>query len=353
MRLSRGSPDVPVQIGISTLTDIQPVTVDGRHVTAIDRMNQIVRLGVRADELDLDLVGVGEHHSSDFVVSSPAVVLAAIASRTTRVRLTSAVTVLSVLDPVRVYQDYASLDLVSGGRAEITAGRSAYAEPFALFGLPLSEYGELFEEKLDLLLKIRQTESISWQGRYRPELAGEPVTPRALQPELPVWIGAGGSPESVVRAARLGLPLILGYLGGSPAHLAQSTDLYRRAGEQFGTSEKLRVGIALHYLGAASEAEAASAYPYYRDFLRPKAPAGSGFVVSRENYDAGRGPGQALMIGETAPVIDKLVALHAATRFDRIQALVDWGGLPPALVEESIERLGTEIAPSLREAVGG
>jgi alkanesulfonate monooxygenase SsuD/methylene tetrahydromethanopterin reductase-like flavin-dependent oxidoreductase (luciferase family) len=342
---------MPLQIGISTLTDIQPVAVDGRHVTGIDRVNQIIELGVRADELGLDVIGVGEHHSADFVVSSPAVILAAIAARTARIRLTSAVTVLSVLDPVRVYQDYASLDLVSGGRAEITAGRSAYAEPFALFGLPLSEYGELFEEKLDLLLKLREAESISWQGRYRPALTGEPVTPRAVQPQLPVWIGAGGSPDSVLRAARLGLPLILGYLGGSPANLAQSTDLYRRAGEQFGTSEKLQVGIALHYLGTASDTEAEAAYPYYHDFLRPKTPGGSGFSVSRENYDVGRQPGQALMIGESGPVIDKLIALHRATRFDRIQALVDWGGLPPALVNDSLERLGVEIAPAVRDAI--
>lgn len=340
-----------VEIGISTLTDIQPTTVDGRRVSVVDRMNQIIELGVRAETLGLDVIGVGEHHSADFVVSSPAVVLAAIAARTNTIRLTSAVTVLSVLDPVRVYQDYASLDLVSGGRAEITAGRSAYAEPFALFGLPLSEYGELFEEKLDLLLKLRSEESLTWQGRYRSPLTGEPVTPRAIQPELPVWIGAGGSPDSIIRAARLGLPLILGYLGGSPARLGQSTDLYRRAGKEFGTSEKLKVGIALHYLGTASDTEAAEAYPYYRDFLRPKTPGGSGFEVSRHSYETGRQPGQALMIGESGAVIDKLVALHRATGFDRVQALLDWGGLPPALVDESLERLGSEIAPAVRHAI--
>lgn len=338
-----------VQIGISTLTDIQSVTSDGRRVTPSERMHQIVELGVRADALGLDVIGVGEHHSADFLVSSPAVVLAAIAAKTSRIRLASAVTVLSVLDPVRVYQDFAALDLISDGRAEITTGRSAYAEPFALFGLSLSEYGELFEEKLDLLLQLRSDESVAWKGRYRPPLSGEAVTPRALQAPLPVWIGAGGSPESIIRAARLGLPLILGYLGGTPARLAQLTDLYRRAGEEFGTTDRLNVGIALHYFAGDSDAQASSTYPYYHDFLRPKVPGGSGFTVSRERFEAGRQPGQALMIGQSESIIDRLVDLHRATRFDRIQALVDWGGLPPALVADSLERLGTEIAPAVRD----
>lgn len=341
-----------VQIGISSLTDLQPVTADGRTVTALDRMEQVVELGVRADQLGLDVIGVGEHHSPDFLVSSPAVVLAAIAARTTTIRLASAVTVLSALDPVRVYQDYATLDLLSRGRAEMTTGRSAYAEPFALFGLPLADYAELFEEKLDLLLRLRADESVHWQGRFRPPLTGQPVTPRALQDPLPVWIGAGGSPDSILRAARLGLPLILGYLGGTPDHLARSTDLYRDAGERYGTTEHLRVGIALHLLATRSEAEARDAYPHYHDFLRPKSPGGSGFTVTRDRYEAGRQPGQALMIGEPDRITDKLLELHRATRFDRVQALVDWGGLPPALVLDSLERLGTQIAPAVRAQVG-
>jgi alkanesulfonate monooxygenase SsuD/methylene tetrahydromethanopterin reductase-like flavin-dependent oxidoreductase (luciferase family) len=337
-----------LEIGVSTLSDLQSFSHDGRRITPLDRMRQIVALAERADAFGLDVFGVGEHHSADFLVSSPAVVLAAIAARTTRIRLTSAVTVLSVLDPVRVMEDYALLDLVSEGRAEITAGRSAFVEPFALFGLPLDEYGELFEEKLELLLRLREEPDISWRGRYRAPINGNAIMPRPLQNPLPLWIGAGGSPDSIVRAARLGLPLILGYLGGTPQSLARLTDLYRATGEEHGTSDRLRVGVAIHYLATTTEAEASAAYRNYFDFLRPKRPGGSGFAVSHAQFEEGRAKGGALMIGETARVIDKLLELQRAVRFDRVQSLIDWGGLPAALVAESLEQYGTEVAPALR-----
>jgi alkanesulfonate monooxygenase SsuD/methylene tetrahydromethanopterin reductase-like flavin-dependent oxidoreductase (luciferase family) len=321
--------------------------VDGRHVTEAARIAQIVDLGVRADELGLDVFGVGEHHSRDFAVSSPVPVLAAVAARTSRIRLTSGVTVLSVLDPVRVYEDFATLDLISGGRAELTVGRSAYPDPFALFGVDLARYDEVFTEKLDLLLRLRAEPEVTWRGSYRPPLTGATVVPRSAS--LPLWIGAGGTPASAVRAGVLGLPLILGYLGGTPEHLRRLVDVYRAAGERAGHGDRLQVGIAAHYFGGASPEDT---YPYYHDFLRPKKPGGGGFVVSRRDFDEGREAGRALMIGTPEHVTEKLVHLHEVVGYDRLQLLVDWGGLPEGLVEASLDRLGAEVAPGLRAALG-
>ncbi|GAA2526149.1 luciferase [Winogradskya humida] len=340
-----------VEIGVASLADRQPRTVDGTTVTEAARTAQIIELGVQADELGLDVFGLGEHHSRDFVVSSPVPVLAAVAARTTRIRLTSGVTVLSALDPVRVHQDFATLDLISGGRAEITVGRSAYPEPFALFGVDINDYDEVFTEKLDLLLRLRDEPEISWSGTHRPPLTRAAVVPRGVQAALPVWIGAGGTPASAARAGLLGLPLILGYLGGSPEHLRGLVDLYRAAGARAGHADRLRVGVAAHYFGAETQAEAASTYPYYHDFLRPKHPGGGGFVVTPQAFTDGTSPDRPLMIGTPGHVIDKLVHLHKVLGYDRLQLLADWGGLPAPLVEASVHRLGTEIAPALRETL--
>ncbi|QKV80282.1 LLM class flavin-dependent oxidoreductase [Amycolatopsis sp. Hca4] len=337
-----------VEIGVATLADRQPRTVDGREVTEAARLAQIVDLGVQADEEGLDVFGVGEHHSADFAVSSPVPVLSAVAARTSRIRLTSGVTVLSVHDPVRVHQDFATLDLLSAGRAEITVGRSAYPEPFALFGVDIERYDEVFAEKLGLLLRLRDEPEVSWRGRDRPPLERAVVVPRSAS--LPVWIGAGGSPSSVARAGALGLPLILGYLGGHPGHLRQLADLYRAAGRQAGHGDRLRLGVAAHYFGAASAAEAASTYRHYHDFLRPKRPGGGGYTVSRPDFAEGAGPDRPLMIGTSEHVADKLVRLHEVVGYDRVQLLADWGGLPPAQVRESVHRLGSEIAPAVRAA---
>ena len=343
----------PVDIGIASLADVQPVTVDGTRRTHSGRVEQIVSLAVLADELGLDHFGLGEHHNPDFAVSSPAVVLAAIASRTTRLRLTSSVTTLGALDPVRVYQDFATLDMLSAGRAEITAGRSAYPEPFRLFGVPLSYYDGAFEEKLGLLLKIRARSAVTWQGRFRAPLdATMAIVPRAVQEPLPVWLGVGGTPASAARAGRLGLPMILGYIGGTPAHLRRLADVYREAGDRSGHGNDLRLGVALHYFGAPSMEEATSTYPYYRDFLRPKHPGGAGFLVTSEQFELGMRAGRHLMIGTAEHVSAKLAELHDVLRFDRVQALADWGGLPAGAVAESLHRLGEEIAPALRRHAG-
>ncbi|WP_432837377.1 LLM class flavin-dependent oxidoreductase [Dactylosporangium sp. CA-092794] len=337
-----------VEIGVATLSDRQPRTVDGRVVSVAARLAQIVELGMRADALGLDVFGVGEHHGPGFVVSSPVPVLSAIAARTERIRLTSAVTVLGVHDPVRLYQDFATLDLLSSGRAEIAVGRSAYPEPFALFGADIARYDELFAERLELLLRLRAEPVVTWRGAFRPALHGAEVIPRAVQDPLPVWIGAGGSPGSVIRAGALGLPLTLGYLGGTPEHLRRLVDLYREAGRRAGHADALRVGIAAHYLSTDAPADA---YPHYHDFLRPKRPGGPGYEVSREAFTAGLDAGQPLMIGTAEHVTEKLRELYDAVTFDRILLLVDWGGLPGPAVEESLDRLGTRIAPALRRTL--
>lgn len=337
-----------VDIGIASLADYEPGTVDGRRRTSLERYEQIVGLGKLADRLGLDSFGLGEHHNPHFVVSSPAVVLAAIAARTEHIRLTSSVTTLSALDPVRVYQDFATLDLLSRGRAEVTVGRSAYPEPFALFGADINQYEALFEEKLDLLLRIREQERVSWSGRFRSPLVDAAVVPRALRGPLPVWVGVGGTPASAARAGRLGLPMILGYIGGGPAHLRRLADVYREAGDRAGRSADLRLGVGLHFYAVATMRDAAAAHPHYRDFLRPKRPGGGGFVVELPQYEAGVRAGGHLMIGTSEHIAGKLAELHDVIEFDRVQALVDWGGLPPERVEESVHRLATEIAPGLR-----
>lgn len=341
-----------VDIGIASLADMQPVTVDGRRLSAAWRVVQIVDLAVRADALGLDHFGLGEHHNADFVVSSPAPVLSAVASRTSRIRLTSSVTTLGALDPVRVYEDFATLDLLSVGRAELTVGRSAYPEPFALFGVSMRSYEALFAEKLTLLLQLRANDRVTWRGQFRSPLQDAAIVPRAVQEPLPVWIGVGGTPASAARAGRLGLPMILGYIGGTPAHLRQLADVYREAGAAAGLEDQLRLGVALHFLAAPTEAAAAASYPHYHDFLRPKRSGAGGFDVGREQFEAGLGPGRHLMIGTSEQVTEKLAELHDVVRFDRVQALADWGGLPPQLVEDSLERLGREVAPALRAHVG-
>jgi alkanesulfonate monooxygenase SsuD/methylene tetrahydromethanopterin reductase-like flavin-dependent oxidoreductase (luciferase family) len=243
--------------------------------------------------------------------------------RTQRIRLTSAVTVLSVLDPVRVYQDFAQLDLISHGRAEVIAGRSAFVEPFALFGVNPADYDALFAEKLDLLLRVSRDSRVTWTGRFRPSLTDAPVAPRAYQHVLPVWVGVGGTPTSAERAGRLGLPMVLGYIGGPLARARQAVEIYRQAGERAGHPEKLRVGISTHfYAGENADAAAREVFPYYHEYLRPKTPGGRGFVVNRASFEAGTRPGQALMIGSSDELIDKIldadrVLPRSRRRFER------------------------------------
>jgi alkanesulfonate monooxygenase SsuD/methylene tetrahydromethanopterin reductase-like flavin-dependent oxidoreductase (luciferase family) len=342
-----------MDLGVISLSDLTADPRTGRAVAVVDRLDATLAYARAADELGLDVFVLGEHHSHRFAVASPAVVLAAIAGQTERIRLASGVTVLSALDPVRVYQDFAQLDLLSHGRAEVTAGRSAFAEPFALFGAPMSEYDELFAEKLDLLLRLREQDRITWAGRYRPPLTGADIAPRALQEPLPVWVGVGGSPASAARAGHLGLPMMLGYIGGTLAHARRAVDVYRAAGEAAGHPEKLRVGISTHFYAAASEQDAADVFDHYRTYLHPETNGGRGWVVDRPMFDAARRREGALMIGTPEQLTEKILDAHAELGLTRFIGQFDWGGLPPARVHGSIERLATEIGPAVRAATRG
>ena len=339
-----------MELGILTLGDLQHDPSTGRAHRPVDRTSEILGYAALADELGLDVFAVGEHHSAGFFTSSPAVVLAAAAARTTAIRLASATTLLGVADPVRVYEDFATVDLISRGRAEIIAGRSAFAEPFQLFGYDTADYDALFAEKLGLLLDIRSSEKVTWHGRFRPSLDGAFVAPRAVQEPLPVWVGVGGSPDSAERAGQLGLPMILGYIGGTLAHVKPLADRYRAAGERAGHADSLKLALSTHFHAGADPRSARATYPYYHEYLRPKAPGGRGFTVSRAAFEAGTGPGGAIMIGSADEVTGKHLAAKDVLGLDRIFAQVDWGGLPAGLVEESIARYATEIAPELRSA---
>jgi alkanesulfonate monooxygenase SsuD/methylene tetrahydromethanopterin reductase-like flavin-dependent oxidoreductase (luciferase family) len=339
-----------MELGILSLGDLQRDPATGRAHRPVDRMAAILSYAALADQLGLDVFAVGEHHSTEFFTSSPAVVLAAAAARTTAIRLASATTLLGVHDPVRVYEDFATVDVISRGRAEIIAGRSAFVEPFALFGYDTADYDRLFAEKLGLLLEIAASESVTWGGRFRPALSAAFVGPRAVQAPLPAWVGVGGSPDSAERAGRLGLPMILGYIGGGLGHLRPLVDSYRAAGERAGHANALRVAISTHFHAGADPAAARAVYPYYHEYLRPKKPGGRGFEVSRGAFEAGTGPDGAIMIGSAEEVTEKLLTAAKVLGLDRIFAQVDWGGLPSALVEESIARYATEIAPALRSA---
>ena len=339
-----------MELGILSLGDLQRDPATGRQHRPADRMREILGYATLADQLGLDVFAVGEHHSAEFFTSSPAVVLAAAAAGTTGIRLASATTLLGVADPVRVYEDFATVDLISRGRAEIIAGRSAFVEPFALFGYDTADYDALFAEKLSLLLDIRASESVTWNGRFRPALREAFVAPRAAQQPLPVWVGAGGSPESIERAGRLGLPMILGYIGGTLGHLKPLADAYRAAGDRAGHAGSLKLAISTHFHAGTDPAAARAVYPYYHEYLRPKRPGGRGFTVSRAQFEAGTGRDGAIMIGSAAEVTEKLLAAKESLGLDRIFAQVDWGGLPSGLVEESIARYATEIAPRLRSA---
>lgn len=337
-----------MELGIISLSDLKTSPDTGQQVSAAQRVADTIDYAVLADQLGLDVFALGEHHNLDYAVSSPAVVLAAIASRTQQIRLTSGVTVLSVLDPVRVYQDFAQLDLVSNGRAEIIAGRSAFIEPFALFGYSVDEYNALFVEKLDLLLQLRDHDRITWTGRYRPPLHDAEVTPRAIRSPLPVWAGVGGTPSSAERAGRLGLPMVLGLIGGSWRDARRAVDLYRAAGERAGHPEKLRVAISTHFYAGADPRSARDVYPYYRHYLSPDTNRGRGFQVGRAAFEAGAQPGQALMIGSSEELVEKILDAHRILGIDRFFGQFDWGALPRHLVEESVHRLAAEIAPAVR-----
>lgn len=334
-----------MELGIYTFVERSP-TVSGDQ-----RMRNLMEEIELADQVGLDVFGIGEHHRPDYMVSTPAVVLAAASQRTKRIRLTSAVTVLSSDDPVRVFQEFSTVDLLSGGRAEIMAGRGSFIESYPLFGYDLNDYDALFSEKLDLLLKLRESEHVTWTGRLRPPLSGQGVYPRPVQERLPVWIAVGGTPQSAVRAGTLGLPMALAIIGGMPERFAPFVDLYRQAGQGAGHEALLKVGINSHGYIAETSQQAADEFFEPMSEVMNRIGAERGWPrLSRGDYDASRGLRQHLFVGSPQEVVDKVLFQREIFGHDRF-LLQSTGALPHAQMLKSIELFGTRVAPAVRQSL--
>ncbi len=333
-----------VELGLATFADVSA------GVSPEQRMRELIEEVVLADELGLDVFGIGEHHRPDFAVSSPAVALAAAAVRTRRIRLTSAVTVLSSDDPVRVFQQFATLDLLSGGRAEIMAGRGSFIESFPLFGHDLGDYDALFAEKLDLLLKLRESERVTWSGTHRARIDGLGVYPRPVQEPLPVWIAVGGTPQSVVRAGTLGLPLAVAIIGGSPQRFVQMVDLYRESARRAGHDpETLPVSINSHgFLADTYQQAVDDAFPPYLDVMGRIGRERGWPPPTRRQFELECSPRGALLVGGPQQVIDKILWEHELFGHQRTLVQLTVGTMPHAKVLRAIELLGTEVAPVVR-----
>jgi probable LLM family oxidoreductase len=343
-----------MELGIYTFAETTPDVRTGRTVGAEERLRDLLEEIELADQVGLDVFGVGEHHRPDYAVSAPAVVLAAAAARTTRIRLTSAVTVLSSDDPVRVFQDFSTLDLLSGGRAEIMAGRGSFIESYPLFGQDLHDYDELFAEKLDLLLAVRAGERVTWSGsgRHRAPIEDRGVYPRPVQDPLPVWIAVGGTPQSVVRAGTLGLPLALAIIGGAPERFVPLVELYRESGRRAGHDPAaLRVGINSHgFIADSTGAAVEAAWPPYLDVMGRIGRERGWPPPTRARFEAERSPRGALFVGSPQEVVDKILFEHELFGMDRMLLQFSVGTMPHRELLRSIELFGTEVAPVVRRA---
>lgn len=344
-----------LELGLDTFGDVTEGP-GGRLLEQPEVIRNVVEEAVLADTLGLDFFGLGEHHREDYAVSAPDVVLAAIAGKTTRLRLGSAVTVLSSDDPVRVYQRFATLDAVSGGRAEVILGRGSFTESFPLFGYELTDYEDLFEEKLDLFMALRREETVNWQGRMRPALQGARIYPPTAAGQLPTWIAVGGTPQSVVRAAHHGLPLMLAIIGGQPARFAPYVDLYKRALKQF-NQPMLPVGAhSPGYIAETDERALAEAWPHYAAMQARIGRERGWPPVTRAGYEADAGPDGALFIGSPETVAAKIVRAARALDLSRFDLKYSLGTLPHEQLMNCIELYGSVVAPRVRrelEADGG
>jgi probable LLM family oxidoreductase len=337
-----------MQIGVDSFGAVISNPATGVTISPVQRMQNLLEEIELADQVGLDVFGIGEHHRAEFLDSAPAVILAASATRTKNIRLTSAVTVLSAADPVRVFQEFATLDLVSHGRAEIVAGRGSFIESFPLFGLRVEDYDSLFSEKLDLLLKIRENTNVHWAGKHRAPLTGEAVYPRPLQNPLPIWIGVGGTPESFVRAGMLGLPLMVAIIGGEPKRFRPLIDLYRETGYRAGHSaDQLVVGLhSVGFLGNTTQEAADDFYPGYAYTFTEIGKERGWPPTTRAQFDAVRGPTGALLIGDAETVAEKILYVNDALGgISRITFQMGVSTLPHQKMLRAIEILGTRVAP--------
>jgi len=343
-----------MELGIYTFAETTRDPLTGETIGARERIRQVMEEVELADQLGLDVFGIGEHHRPDFAVSAPAVVLAAAAVKTTRIRLTSAVTVLSSDDPVRVFQDFATVDLLSNGRAEIMAGRGSFIESFPLFGYDLDDYDDLFVEKIELLLKLRDGGPLTWTGRHRARLQNQGVYPRPVQHPLPVWVAVGGNPHSVARAGALGVPMALAIIGGEPARFAPLATLYRESARRAGHDPAtLAFSINSHgFIADDSQDAAETAFPYYADVFGRIGKERGWAPFTRTQYDAQRSPRGSDFIGSPQQVIDKILAQYELFKHQRFLLQFSVGTMPHAKIMRSIELYGTVVAPAVRKALG-
>lgn len=341
-----------MEIGVDSFAIAISDPVTGKTTKPVDRLHQLLDEIELADKVGLDLFGIGEHHRAEFLDSAPAVILAAAASRTKNIRLTSAVTVLSAADPVRVFQEFATLDLISNGRAEIVAGRGSFIESFPLFGFDVEDYDSLFAEKLELLLNIRENTHVHWSGKHRPALTGQAVYPRPLQNPLPLWVGVGGTPASFARAGVLGLPLMVAIIGGEPHRFRPLIDLYREAGVRSGHKpEQLKVG--LHMIGFVADTTKEAADVFFPGYAHTFTEIGKerGWPpTTRAQFDALRGPKGALLIGDVDTVAKKILYVNEALGgVTRITFQMGVSAVPQPKMLRAIELLGTGVAPAVNK----
>jgi probable LLM family oxidoreductase len=343
-----------MQIGIDSFAAAIRDPETGNTIAPSERLRNLIEEIELADQVGLDSFGVGEHHRSEFLDSAPTIILAAAASRTKNIRLASAVTVLSAADPVRVFQEFATIDLISQGRAEIVVGRGSFTEAYPLFGLKLKDYDDLFIEKLDLLLKIRDSQQVRWSGKHRPALNGQGIYPRPYQEQIPIWLGVGGTPDSFARAGFLGLPLMVAIIGGQPHRFRPLIDLYREAGERAGHSpEQLKVGVHMFgFLGDTTQQAADDFYPGYATMMTEIGKERGWPPTTRAQYDFTRGPTGAFLIGDAETVVEKVLYTNEILGgIARLDFQMTAATLPHDKMRHAIEILGTKVAPAVRKAL--
>lgn len=342
-----------MQLGIYTFVEVTPDAVTGEQISGYQRMRNLMEEIALADELGLDVFAVGEHHRAEYLISAPAVVLGAAAEKTKKIKLSSAVTVLSSDDPVRVFQQFATVDLISGGRAEIMAGRGSFIESFPLFGYDLKDYDALFTEKLQLLMQLNEGEFVNWKGKYRPSIDSLGIYPRPYQEKIPIWIAVGGTPESIVRAGTLGLPMALAIIGGSPMHFAPHTKLYRDAYAKAGHDDsRLQLGINSHTFIADTSQQAADLFfPSYAQMMSRIGKERGWPPTTRQQFDYMRSEQGSLLVGSPQQVIDKILYEHELFGHTRFLAQMSVGTMPHRQMMRSVELFGTVVAPAVRKAL--
>lgn len=342
-----------MELGVGMFGDLH-INSRGEVQPAQQRMQELIEEIKLMDELGLDFFGIGEHHRPDYAVSTPEIILAAAATVTKNIKLGSAVSVLSSSDPVRLYQSFATVDLISNGRAELMVGRGSFTESFPLFGYDLEHYNELFEEKLELLLQINKQPHVTWKGKFRPALENQQILPRAVNDALDIWVAVGGTPESVVRAAKFNLPVNFAIIGGNPAQFKPLFDYYRKALEHFGhRTEALQVGVHIHaFFGENSRQTADEYYPTYAGQMNRIGRQRGWPAYTKQQFEQGRSPQGHLIIGDANEAIDKILHLQEMFSLARFSAHMDVGGPSHESMMKSIEIFGTKIAPKVREAMG-